>query len=243
MICVVMLCIFGALDVTLAWLKYRVDIDNTATPSNIGFVDFEIYKGDTKIEGTDGVYTIQCDSSGFYRSAHLSIRNVGDISALLRLEMSIYYLEGTNKCNLQSNHVDSIGLNADMVNQYAGNDMVTIYSGAIYYNKVMQPYNINGVDVTNNSVDLLTDFNMVAGFDGNAEEFYIDITNVSMIAYTGNIYKKIYEYTQAGEDWSDSATLDTIFSRMPEAEMPLKGKNAFAYGKIYDLPSEFIAYR
>jgi hypothetical protein len=238
-----MLCVFGAIDVTLAWLKYRRDVDNTTTPSSIGFVDFEIYKANTKINGTNGVYTIQCDSSGFYRSSHISIRNVGNISALLRFEMSIYYMDGTNKCNLQSNHVDSIGLNSEMVDVYAGNDVVTIYSGAVYYNNIIQPYNINGVNVADNIVSILTDFNMVAGFSANVETFYVDITNVSMIAYTGNIYKKIYQYTRPGEDWSEEGVLDTIFGRMLDAEMPTAGKNAFAYGKIYDLPDEFIAYR
>lgn len=240
----VILSIFSAITVTFAWLTYREDIDNSDTPSSIGFVDFAVYKNNEAVSDNNGIYTITCDKENLYNSAYINIRNTGNISAIIRFELNIYYknIDGL-KVNLHSSNVSSIALNEDMIDVFAGNASNTIYSGAIFYNKVLEPYNINGVDVADNIFWVLEDFTLDAGYAHEAETFYVDISNVSMIAYTGNIYKKIYQYTRPGEDWSDATTLSTIFSRMSTAEMPEKGKNAFAYGDIADLPDEFIAYR
>ena len=90
---------------------------------------------------------------------------------------------------------------------------------------------------------VLEDFTMSNSYTHSEEVFYVDISNVSMIAYTGNIYKKIYQYTNPGEDWTDPEILEVIFTRMGTLEMPEAGKNAFAYGDIADLPENFTAYR
>ena len=243
-LCLVMLSVFSAINVTLAWLTFRKDLDNTDTPSNIGVVDFKVYKNNQEIEIEDGVYTITCDKEDLYNSAFINIRNVGTISAIIRFEMNIYYINAEGiKTNIHSGDVTNIALNENFVDVFAGNASNTIYSGAIYYNKVFEPYNINGVDVTDNIMWVLEDFTFENSYNHKEETIYVDISNVSMIAYTGNIYKKIYQYTNPGEDWSDETTLQNIFSRMSDAEMPVAGKNAFAYGSITTLPEEFIAYR
>ena len=46
----IMLAVFSAVNVTLAWLTFRKDIDNTDTPSSIGFVDFKVYKNNEEIK-------------------------------------------------------------------------------------------------------------------------------------------------------------------------------------------------
>ena len=55
----VMLAVFSAINVTLAWLTFRKDIDNTDTPSSIGFVDFKVYQDNTEVIDDEGVYTIR----------------------------------------------------------------------------------------------------------------------------------------------------------------------------------------
>ena len=240
----VMLAVFSAINVTLAWLTFRKDIDNTDTPSSIGFVDFKVYQDNVEVVDDEGVYTITCDKDDLYNSAYINIRNVGNISAIIRFEINVYYkTAGGLKVNVLSGDVASIALNEDFVDVFAGNASNTIYSGAVYYNKVFEPYNINGVDVADNIMWVLEDFTMSNSYTHSEEVFYVDISNVSMIAYTGNIYKKIYQYTNPGEDWTDPEILEVIFTRMGTLEMPEAGKNAFAYGDIADLPENFTAYR
>ena len=126
--CVVMLAVFSAVNVTLAWLTFRKDIDNTDTPSSIGFVDFKVYKNNEEIEIDDGVYTIACDKSDLYNSAYINIRNVGNISAIIRFEINVYYkTAGGLKVNVHSSDVDSMALNTDFVDVFAGNESNTIY--------------------------------------------------------------------------------------------------------------------
>ena len=240
---VVLVSVFTAVSITLAWLRYMESIDNTETPSNIGIVDFKVYKDSDEITINNGVYTIPCTGTGYLKSAGLKIYNTGTIDALIRFEMNIYYINGSNqKISLLSSDIDSIVMDSNLIDTFPTVG-VSIYSGAVYYNRQIVPYVIEGQNVASNILNVLESFTLRDSSVLVDKTFFVDITNVSMIAYSGNIYKKISQYTLDGEDWTNPTDMANIMGRIPNAEMPDEGKNAFAYVDIATLPTGFDAYK
>ena len=100
-------CIF--IGTVLAWLQQDTTRE-TEGILNLGEVDFEIYTGGTKITSTkdnaNGVTTsssqeLVIPAGSTIRSIDLKIRNTGNIDAIMRVTLNIYYKEyyDTDKYN------------------------------------------------------------------------------------------------------------------------------------------------
>ncbi len=227
----------------LAWLTDE-DVHRSEGIIEIGAVDFDIYNGSTKIttvkhnSTSTGAITVNTVSQpvevlggSTIRNIDLTIRNTGTVSALMRITLSIYYLDDNgDKCpcivattSTFDNHISIT--NTGWVSDFS--DSAT--TGYAYYNSQINPYtirtphNLTGEvttqDVTAHAVPVLTQI-LVPDSKKN-QTYYIEVIQVDGVAYSGNIYQ---------ED----------IHKDGEYDVPV---TAYPFGHVDDLPEEWTAWR
>lgn len=221
-------CVF--IGTLLAWLQTRETIENN--DSVLGTVDLELYGNGTLITGTTtvtgGITHWECDtpyivaSSIANRTVNLKFRNVGNIDALVRATIRVFYIDEDN------NEVSAILTDTPnslcLVSMNIANTWVkdlpanVVLSGNMFYNEKVSPYVINGKTVTDNEISIFTNL-QVSSLQATTT-FYISVT-LDAIAYSGNIYKKV-------ESGQISAT-----------DIPVQ---AYPFGTKESLPSAWTAW-
>jgi len=236
-------CIF--VGTVLAWLTDE-DVFYTENIIDIGSVDFEIYSGTTRlttvkhnatsssaiiVNSTSSPLAIAGGST--IRNVDLTIRNTGTVSAIIRVTLSIYYIDDNgDRCpcilaasSTYDNHI-SIS-NSGWVNDFP--DSVT--TGYTYYNSQIEPYTLRTYDeandsivtqdITANAVPVIT---QILVPDSKIDQtYYIEVVQVDGVAYPGNIYQEDLDKTQTG-----------IY------EIPV---TAYPFGHIEDIPASWDAWK
>lgn len=220
---------------TLAWLEetYIYYEDR----NNIGAINVVLLANGNKIEGStdeNGVWTCntpyEIPSGNTIRSLNLKCRNEGNIDALVRVTISIYYMENNNKRTallVSGNPTTSGTISLDTNNWIRQFPSETVACGYMYYNNVLSSYNTRtyGTDNIVTGTDINGETSIINQILVNSEQkdivFYVDVS-VDAVAYSGNIYKKIENNETTPED------------------IPV---NAFPFGNKADLPSTWTAWR
>ena len=202
----------------VAWLtrtySYR-DNDNL-----IGSVEMKIYRNNQEITGTvseiDGVTKWRCNTPYVVNAGTLTrnnigltMRNVGTVDALVRVTLSIYYIDDYDNVLTETDKRPAILVSnsptlkgtiklstENWVYDFAGDGAVA--TGYMYYDTKLSPYSIRVPNVSGpgytTSVVASNDISIINQFEVSEVQkntiFYIDIT-VDAVAYDGNIYKKI----------------------------------------------------
>ena len=212
-------CIF--IGTVLAWLQQDIMRDTDGI-LNFGEVDFEIYASGTKITSTkdnaNGVTTsssqeLAIPAGSTIRSIDLKIRNTGNIDAIMRVTLSIYYKEyyDTDKYNkvalVIQDGVPTINNGIDIQNDGWVDDFKDgVTAGYTYYNDVISPYTISRLPVNGDgSADVTSSDVTSADVTAHAipvvsqilipeamknETYFITLT-VEGVAYKGNIYQEL----------------------------------------------------
>lgn len=235
-----------------AWLIKHYTYEST--DNQFGAVEVELYANGNKVLGryeeVEGVSHWVCStpyeitgSTVERTNINLTMRNNGTINALVRTTISIFYYDennnkvlflltnstptASNQCKLET---------TDWVYDFGDNNKVS--GGYMFYNKQLKPYTIKeisnstpGGTITENTYPA----NIIKFVDGILlhssmanTTIYIDVT-IDAIAYSGNIYKKIKEYDDAGKDFLD--------------EIDQNKYGALPYGTIDTLPSDWTAWQ
>lgn len=237
-------CVFAG--TMIAWLTDRDERDDGGN-IHIGSVDFDIYSGGTLITSTknnaEGIsptdlttavsHEVEVAGSTTIRNIDLTIRNTGTVSAIMRVTLSIKYLDAYGQkvqCLLADNLTldNQISINnAGWVNAFAGNN--TVAAGYTYYNSQIKPYTVKSIngsgavtsqDITANEVDVLTQ--ILVPDSMISAKYYITLT-VEGVAYSGNIYQEEYD-DELGNP----------------SEIPV---SAYPFGKRENLPATWNAWK
>lgn len=219
---------------TLAWLNeiYEYTDDN----SNIGKIDVCLYADGVKRGSVSKVgetwtnsQPYQLASGSTTRNVGLKVRNEGNIDALVRVTINVYYMENNNKrtalITSSTPTQGTIQLNAGgWTTQFPDEDVAC---GYMYYSTQLQSYNTKIVDDgvitsgTNANGESLIITSIVVSEAQKNTIFYVDIS-VDAVAYAGNIYKKL----EANE---------TSASDIPVY--------AYPFGKKENLPTNWEAWK
>ena len=235
-------CVFAG--TMIAWLTDRDERDDGGN-IHIGSVDFDIYSGGTLITSTknnsDGVtdlkiavsHEVEVSGSTTIRDIDLTIRNTGTVSAIMRVTLSIKFLDVygvKQQCLLADNLTldNQISINnTGWVNNFAGNN--TVAAGYTYYNSQINPYTVKSIngsgavtsqDITANEVDVLTQ--ILVPDSMISAKYYITLT-VEGVAYSGNIYQEEYD-DELGNP----------------SQIPV---SAYPFGKRENLPADWNAWK
>lgn len=191
-------CVF--IGTLLAWLQTREIIENS--DSVLGTVDLELYGNGTLITGTttttNGITHWECDtpytvaSSVSSRSVNLKFRNVGNIDALVRATIRVFYIDNNNnEVNaILTSTPSALGFVSMNIAQTWVTDFPAgvVLGGNMFYNQKVSPYVINNETISANEISIFTNLN-VSSLQASTT-FYITVT-LDAIAYSGNIYKKV----------------------------------------------------
>ena len=244
---IVVLCSCVLIGSVAAWLQreYFYFSDKNA----VGSVEMKIFANGTEVTGTtttvDGKTTWVCNTpylvsgnTALRSNVGLTIRNTGNIDALVRATISIYYIDdydnGASASDkrpllLVSNTPTVAGTaSLDTTNWVQDFPVETVACGYMFYNQKLAPYilreptnsGISETPVTNNEIKLVNQILLSEAQKNTA--IYIDVT-VDAVAYDGNIYKKMEEKA--------SPTLDDI---------PV---HALPFGHKENLPETWLAWR
>ena len=208
---VVVLCSCAIIGSVLAWLK--IDYIRESEGVQIGTVDVGAYHNSTLITDNSPIII---SGGNTVRNAGITIKNTGTIDALTRVTIRMYYYESTdagrdtNPINLMignpaenKNYIsfdsDGNGSNEGLSNitwltRFAGN---TVVAGDMFCNQRIEPFVINGSEVSINELGLISTFKLSEELKNT--DIYIDI-KVDSCAYSGNIYKKIYNNETSIDD-------------------------------------------
>lgn len=222
---------------TLAWLNetYYFYDDN----SRIGIVNVSLYADGTKVTGTttenNGVTTWTCNqpylvpSGTTSRNLRLKARNEGTISALVRVTISVYYMENNNK---RVALISSTPASSGEINMVANNWVTqfpasTVACGYMFYSTPLEPYtkksvddsgNISSTTNTSGETDIVSSITLTA-LDKD-KDYYVDVT-IDAVAYAGNIYGKLKN------------------NQVSSADIPV---TAYPFGTPETLPDTWTAY-
>ena len=235
----------------LAWLRDE-DVHSSEGIINTGSVDFDIYYGsnnitttrhnstsDTTIVVSSTAKPVELLGGSTIRNIDLTIRNIGTVSAIMRVTMSIYYIDADgNRCpcilassSTFDNHISitNNGWINDFSNITSGDETSnSATTGYTYYNSQIAPYTIKSVNaegeissqnITANAVPVITQI-LVPESKKNTT-YYIDIISVDGVAYSGNIYQ-------------EDARTDG------EYDVPV---SAYPFGHIDSIPSQWTAWQ
>lgn len=233
----------------VAWLTRTYsysDNDNL-----IGSVEMKIYNNNQEITGTTtevgGVTKWTCNTpftvnGGMTTRSNigLTVRNVGTVDALVRVTISLYYIDDYDNVFTETDKRPAIIVSetptvsgtiklttTNWVYGLAGNNSVA--SGYMYYSTTLAPYVTRIPNVANpghtevvvpeNNINIIDSFEVSEAQKNTI--FYIDVT-VDAVAYSGNIYKKI-------ENGETSATDIPVY--------------ALPFGKKESLPASWEAWK
>lgn len=229
---------------TFAWLQeIYIFTDNN---SHIGKIDVCLYANDTKVTGSvddsgkwtcNTPYTISASSTTI-RSLNLKMRNEGNIDALVRVTINVYYMENNNKRTalLVSSNPTTIGTisldtSSTWVTQFPS---PSVACGYMFYNNKLPSYttqeisSTGGVTTGTNASGEVSIINSILVSDNQIDTtFYVDVT-IDAVAYSGNIYKKIN-----GKSESE------ITSMAGTSELPVL---AYPFGSKDNLPEAWTAW-
>lgn len=235
----------------LAWLQER-ETPSSIGNISIGEVEFEIYNGDTKIttdkKNKDGIISAAANplaidvsgSSNIIDLSSLKIRNIGTIPAIMRVQISIYYVHNNNNVALLlSDNVNLIGNqieidNSTWVNDFAGASETFLgsTSGYSYYNSKINPYIIRTLDendeivesdpIEANAVSVINKIRLPDLAIRPATTYYISLS-VEGVSYSGNIYKEESEGING--------------------DIPAEGVRVYPFGIPEGLPEEWTAWQ
>lgn len=186
------------------------------TDNAIGSVDVRIYADDVEVTGetsvVNGVPIWICNtpyviggSSTTRNNINLTLRNYGNIDAIVRVTMSLYYIDdystpAKNRPVILTTGVPSTKgvVNMTTTDWVYGFPSETVASGHMFYNKKLSPYvsrtpnetntDINETIVAENEIKLID--SIVTSSAQASTTFYVSLT-VEAVAYAGNIYKKM----------------------------------------------------
>lgn len=220
---------------TLAWLEetYVYHEDR----NNLGAINVVLLANGNKIEGStddNGVWTCntpyEIPSGNTIRSLNLKCRNEGNIDAIVRVTISIYYMENNNKRTalLVTGSPTALGtISLDTTNWVRQFPSETVACGYMYYNSRLSSYNTRSYGTDNIVTGTDTDGEasiinqILVSNEQKDAKFYVDVS-IDAVAYSGNIYKKIEN------------------NETTPADIPV---NAFPFGNKDDLPSTWTAWR
>ena len=186
-----------------AWLKRNYTRDSEGL--ELGTVAVEIYANGTNVTHTtehkDGT-TWECASpysiptGGTTRNLSLTIRNTGTVDALIRATIRVYIVDGNNNIvcllgtpQIMPSSAPMIAMNTTGWYQaLPQNNQVA--SGYMYLSEKLEPYTLNGETSSAREIPIISQITVPAGYENT--EILVSVT-VDAVAYSGNIYKKIYE--------------------------------------------------
>lgn len=227
---IVVLCFCVFVGSILAWLTidYSFEDDNTV----LGSVELELYANGTKVTGTtttvNGVNHWSCDEpyevsgSTTSRTLNLKVRNAGNIDALVRATIRIYYLDENNNqvtVLLSSSPTLDNQISMSATGWVTNFPSETVAAGYMFYNSKISPYVVNGATVSSNEIEIINSITVASS--QATTKFYVSVT-VDGIAYAGNIYRKI----ELGETSS--------------SDIPV---SAYPFGTKETLPSAWTAWK
>lgn len=213
-------CIF--IGTIVAWLK---DSEERSSSGNItlGTVDFEIYNGNTKLTTIKSNYNgsvresaatpLEISGTTRLRSLDLKIRNVGTVSAIIRVTLQIYYVDSNGNFVTLFLHNDPTLDN--QINIVQGEDWINDFketvSGYSYYNQQVNPYTVKTINydedtgdaiitseaVTANAVSVLSQ--ILTPESKATQTYYVSIA-VDGVAYSGNIYQELKDKADSGDN-------------------------------------------
>lgn len=229
---------------TFAWLEETyIIIDDD---SNIGKIDVCLYANNTKITGTvddngkwscNTPYTIPSSASTI-RTLNLKMRNEGNIDALIRVTVNVYYMEGNNKRTalLVSTNPTVLGTisldtSSTWITQFPS---ASVACGYMFYNNKLPSFttktknNNNTVTTDTNEDGEVNIINSILVSESQKDTtFYVDVT-IDAVAYSGNIYKK-----------TEGKTESEITSMVGSDELPVL---AYPFGSKDNLPATWTAW-
>ncbi len=176
----------------LAWLK--VDYDQSNQDNTLGVVAIELYADGALVRQTDNEnspYIYSAVAGSTTRTINLKMRNVGTIDAIVRANISVYYLDDNG------NRVTPILTETPSATNliklgFSGwvSDFVspTIPTGYMFFDSKLSPYKINGVDTPANEKSIINTITLSGAQSSTI--FYIEV-RLNAVAYAGNIYRKI----------------------------------------------------
>lgn len=192
---------------TIAWLQQTYDLDNK--DNQIGRVEAGIYHNGVKVEGTtstvDGKEVWECNTpyeiagGNTQRTLNLKVRNEGTIDALMRVRLIVYYMEGNNKCPLIiSDNTPTISGTVQLdITGFILDFKGGVACGNIYFNSKFEPYTTRTLDAdgqvvstTDASKEVSIINQLIVAESQKDVTLYADVS-VDLVAYSGNIYKKI----------------------------------------------------
>lgn len=212
----VVLCSCLLIGTVAAWLTRTYSYSDS--DNQIGSVDMRLYNNNVEITGTTtedgGVTKWTCagpfELSGglLNRSVNLTLRNLGTIDALVRVTISIYYIDDFDNASadtdkrvalLTSSEPTVHGtIKLNTTNWVYAFPSQTVASGNMFYSTKLAPYITRTPDpsgtgvvetpVAANNIKIVD--NILVSSSQRDTTFYMDVT-VDAVAYDGNIYKKI----------------------------------------------------
>ena len=208
----------------LAWLETK-ETPNSSGQIVVGSVDFEIYNNTTKIttdkNSFDGLTLAEANpvaiaGGSTNRTVAITIRNTGTVSAIIRVTMTIYYLdehnnpiyvELSNKTQSSLEFNEILLQNDNWVNDFKDN----AGSGYTYYNDQIEPYSLRTVDPSTNTVvtqdisaNAITVVNQISVPTTMKDKVYYISLQVDGVAHSGNIYSELTK-TEENRDLPVSA--------------------------------------
>lgn len=219
---------------TLAWLEETyVETDDN---SNIGLIDVVLYANGSPVVAQVGLNgetyfdAYEVSSGSTSRSLNLKMRNEGNIDAIVRVKVCVYYMENDNKrvplivASSPSDGTIVLGTSSTWVRQFP---VENVASGYMFYNAKLESYTTRYTDED----DITTSTNalgeasiidtIVVSESQKDTKLYVDVS-VDAVAYSGNIYKKIENNEKTLED------------------IPVY---AYPFGTKEDLPSSWTAWK
>lgn len=238
---IVVLCSCLLIDSVVAWLTQKQTIEENRL--DIGSIDVRLYANGVEVQGVENegeiIYTAPYQISGgnVNRSnIDLKLRNMGNIKALVRANIEIYYLD--DNLNRRTAVLTTTTPTQEGVVQAEINDELwltdfprdTVAGGYMYFNTSMPSYTNRVFDGTGiNETTTTYEYKLVDSLTVSTAQrttnFYISVS-INAVAFDGNIYKKIKEATDAGTALGD---------------IPVKDIPVWAYPFGTNLPEEWTA--
>lgn len=189
----------------LAWLKKDYSHDSGDDNLEIGTVAVEIYADGNNVTHTTShengnswscasPYSIPTGSTS--RRLSLKIRNTGTVDILVRATIRVYSVDSNNNIvyllgspEVLTTGAVKINMNTSGWYQSLGADN-GVATGDLYLNERLEPYVLNGESSKTREIPIITDITVPTGYE--SKQILVSVT-VDAVAYSGNIYKKIYE--------------------------------------------------
>ena len=199
-----------------AWLMRTYSYNDS--DNLIGSVEMKLYADGQEVVGTtteiEGGTKWTCNApyiisgGNTTRLPKLTMRNMGTIDALVRVTMSLYYIDDYDNSAIDTDKRPALltsetptvkgTVKMTTRNWIYGFPSETVAMGYMYYTNKLAPYvkrtpNQNNTDIVETPVPA-NDIKLIDSIQVSSAQtntiFYIDVT-VDAVAYDGNIYKKI----------------------------------------------------